>query len=512
MLPWRSDCDVSQAMIERATFALQEADAPRLRAVVSRLASLRYSEHSIKDRLGVADLSDLQWRASPIYRSERLAGRDPLASAIDLFLLQGAVPANELNRLFDPSDLDILKRAGLLEIDDHGTARARASLFPVDRCLIFSDHAWPGLPHPGYPDTPCDQVMSVGRDSRNLAHGIPRRPFHSVFDLCTGSGIHAVLASKHAEHVLAIDVNPRAAQCTRFNAQISAIPNLEVMVGDLFEAVRSERFNLITANPPFVPSPLDTLRFRDGGSSGEDVQKRIIAGLPAHLAPDGFAQVVTELGEREHEPLVHRLREWLNGAPMDIYILRLGEYTALKYAIGHAKGNDYQAFLDSTQEWSSNLQAHGYVRMVSVIISFQWSDSSCGPPWTRVDESPPPHSTAGAQIDAAFLAERLTRSFDWQHALNYHSIHLAGPIAILEAHVLGRDLRARAKATLLGKALTIEHQLDPVERVLLDQVGEKGRIPAPDLLGISNQFDFGLPAVLAATRSLLRRQLVCIGN
>lgn len=185
-------------MIERATFAIQEADSSRLRAIISRLASLRYSEHSIKDRLGVADLSDLQWRASPIYRSERLASRDPLASAMDLFLLQGAVTANELKRLFDPSDLDVLKRAGLLEIDDDGTARARPSLFPVDRCLIFSDHAWPGLPHPGYADTPYDQVMSVGRYSRNLAHGIPRRPFHSALDLCTGSGIRAVLASKHA--------------------------------------------------------------------------------------------------------------------------------------------------------------------------------------------------------------------------------------------------------------------------------------------------------------------------
>ena len=274
-----------QTMIERATFAIQEADAPHLRAVVSRLARLRYSEHSIKDRLGVADLSDLHWRASPIYRSERLASRDPLASAIDLFLLQGGVTANELNRLFDPSDLDLLKRAGLLEIDDHGTARARASLFPVGNCLIFSDHAWPGLPHPGYADTPYDQVMSVGRDSRNLAHGIPRRPFHSALDLCAGSGIHAVLASKHAEHVLAIDINPRAAQCTRFNAQVSAIPNLEVMVGDLFEAVRGKRFDLITANPPFVPSPLATLRFRDGGPPAKMSRSELSPACPATSLP-----------------------------------------------------------------------------------------------------------------------------------------------------------------------------------------------------------------------------------
>jgi hypothetical protein len=29
------------------------------------------------------------------------------------------------------------------------------------------------------------------------------------------------------------------------------------------------------------------LGFRDGGRSGEDIQKRIVAGLPDHLAPGG---------------------------------------------------------------------------------------------------------------------------------------------------------------------------------------------------------------------------------
>ena len=497
-------------MTERAAYILKDADAPKLRNVVSKLAGLRYSENHIKTRLGLDDLSDLQWRAAPIYRSERLASRDPLALAIDLFLLQGTLAANELNRLFDSSDREVLIRTGLLAIDQAGCARSCASLFPVGNHLTFSDHAWPGLPHPGYAAVPCDQVMAVGRDSRNLAHSVPRRPFRSALDLCTGSGIHALLASNHAHRVLAIDISPRAAHCTRFNAQISGVANLDVAVGDLFEAVRGQRFDLITANPPFVPSPVADLRFRDGGASGEDIQKRIVAGIPHHLAPGGFAQMVTELGERDHEPLFHRLREWLDGAPIDIYILRLGECTALKYSIGHAKGNDYQSFLDSTHEWSSNLQAQGYVRMVSLVVSFQWSDVACGPPWTRVDTSSPPRRQAGAQIDAAFAAERLTRRSDWRQLLNRNSIRAAGPVALLDARVLGRDLHAKTQATLLGQPLTIEHQLGHVERQLLDQLEKDGRIPVRNLCAVCNHLDLDLPTVLAATRSLLQRQLVCI--
>jgi len=381
-------------LTERATFLVDRHDLPGLRSAISKLAAAGYSETSITGRLGLQDLADLQWRSVPIYRSERLSSRDPLALAIDLFLLQGALPQDELRQLFSRSESDLLIRAGLLAIDATGVARARASLFPLGDRLIFSDHDWPSLPHPGYATVPADQVMGIGRDSRLLARCTTPRTFRSALDLCTGSGIHAVLASAHAQRVLAVDSSPRAARCARFNAQVSGATNIDVAIGDLFEAARGESFDLITANPPFVPSPLDTLKFRDGGPSGEDTQKRIVSGLPLHLAPSGIAQMVTELGERNDEPLAHRLRDWLQDAPMDIHILRVGEYSAAKYATGHAKGDDYQAFLDSTREWAANLHAQGYARIVSLVISFQWSDSSCGPPWERVDESPPPRRDA----------------------------------------------------------------------------------------------------------------------
>ena len=535
-----ASCDMSsselQSMTERATFIVDPVDVSKLRDVVSKLTCIGYSENSVRERLDLADLASLQWRGIPIYRSEHLANRDPLALAIELFLLQGTLPTDELDRLFTRSERDVLIRAGLLAIDGDqdkdknknkngmSLARARASLFPVGDRLIFSDHAWPELPHPGHASVPCDQVMAVGSDSRRLACCTTRRPFRAALDLCTGSGIHALLASAHAERVLAVDINPRAASCTRFNALASGANNVEVVVGDLFEAVRGKRFDLITVNPPFVPSPLDTLRFRDGGRSGEDIQKRIVAGLPHHLAPGGMAQMVTELGERDGElpvgqsgdrsgdQLGDRLREWLHGAPMDIHILRLAELSAMKYAIGHAKGDDYQAFLDSTHGWASNLRAQGYTRIVSVVISFQWSDASCGPPWERVDESPPPRRAAGAEIDAAFLAERTIRRVDWQQILKHSRLRRAGPIALLDAQVLGSDIPAKTRATLLGRALKIEHHLDPVERAILDRMDDdgEGHISVADLIEISCDLEVNESTVLAAARSLLQRQLIHI--
>jgi methylase of polypeptide subunit release factors len=496
------------AMSDPATFNVDNDDIPLLRDMVSKLEAAGYSECLVCERLGLEDLSDLQWRHVPTYRSERLATRDSLDLAIDLFLLQGGLPAEEIERLFSLFELDLMYRAGLLVTDQAGTARARASIFPVDTRLIFSDHAWPELPHPGYPKVPSNHVMGIGRDSRNLARCTFRRRFSRALDLCTGSGIHALLASSHTDQVRAIDINPRAANCARFNARASKVTNLEVAVGDLYESVRGETFDLITANPPFVPSPLNNVQFRDGGRSGEDIQKRIIAGLPHHLMPGGVAQIVTELGERKDEPVVDRLRKWLNGAAIDIHILRLFEHRTIEYSVGHAKGDTYEAFLKSIDEWARNLRAQGYIRVVSLIISFQWSDATCGPPWEHIDVSPPPRFAAGMEIEAAFAAERATRRLGWQEILKDRWLSRAGPTALLDAQVTDGSLPAKAKATLLGRSLRIEHQLDPIERQILDCMGRKGYIAMRDLIAFSAERDVDESSALEATRSLLRRQLV----
>jgi methylase of polypeptide subunit release factors len=485
-------------MIQRATFRVDDADAPALREAVSNIARIGYSEKGVRERLGLDDITELIWRALPAYREERLASRDPLALAIDLFLLQGSLPNDELVRLLSPSDRDVLIRAGVLTIDE-GRARARASLFPVGDRLIFSDQAWPELAYPRNTTVPHDQVMFVGLDSRHLARCTSRRGIGSALDLCTGSGIQALLASAHSQRVLAVDVNPRAADCARFNAQALGITNLEVAIGDLFAPADGQRFDLITANPPFVPSPVNALQFRDGGLTGEDIQKRIVAGLPQHLAPGGIAQIITELGEREKEPLVHRLREWLGAAPMDIHILRLREHSAIKYAIGHAKGEDYDEFLESVHAWSSNLRAQGFVRVISLLISFKWSDPACGAPWERIEQSEPPKCAAGTEIEAAFVAERLSRQPDLGENLKRNWLRLAGPIALLEARVMGSDIPANAKATRLGQALTIEYQLDAVEKEVLRRIE-----------GHSTGADIGEQAVMEAVRSLLRKRLICL--
>ena len=490
-----------------ACFTIDAADVPILRKTVLQLAGIGYGEMPIRERLGLKDLSDLRWRALPIYRAEKLTLRDPQAVAIDLFLLQGDIPRAELDRLFDPADQAALVRAGLLLLDEAAIGRARASLFPIGDRLIFSDHAWPSLPHPGYEKVPPDQVMFIGTDSRWLARATTRRPVGAALDLCTGSGIHALLAAAHSQRVVAVDINPRAVHCARFNGQAAGANNIDVRLGDLYEPVGDARFDLITANPPFVPSPRDSLQYRDGGRSGEEVQRRIITGLPKYLAPGGMAQIVTEFGERGDEPLANRLRQWLGAAPMDIHILRLREHSVADYSIGHADGADsYQAFLDSVHDWAGNLRTQGYTRIVSVLLAFQWSDPTLGLPWTRIEAPQSLHSAANTEVEAAFAAERMVRKANFHELLGRSRVRWAGPIALLEARVLGREISGNTQAELLGKGLSILQTLNPVERDILLLIEKP--LAVSELIALAQGLNLAKETILTTIGSLIRRRLV----
>jgi hypothetical protein len=85
-----------------------------------------------------------------------------------------------------------------------------------------------------------------------------------------------------------------------------------------------------------------------------------------------------------------------------------------------------------------------------------------------------------------------------------------GPIALLDAKVLGSDLRAKTKATLMGQALTMEHQIDAIEREILERL--EGPIPVSELIGMFPVIKMDEPTVIAAVRSLLRRRLVRIDS
>lgn len=74
-----------------------------------------------------------------------------------------------------------------------------------------------------------------------------------VLDVGTGCGIQALVAADRGCEVTAVDVNPAAVLCTRWNARLNGL-RVRALEGDLFEPVEGERFDVVLFNPPYLPA------------------------------------------------------------------------------------------------------------------------------------------------------------------------------------------------------------------------------------------------------------------
>lgn len=112
-----------------------------------------------------------------------------------------------------------------------------------------------------------------------------------VLDVGTGSGVLAIAAASAGARVVAVDSNPAAVDCARINAEANGVDDrVDIRLGDLFEPVTGEEFDLILCNPPYFPgrptTPLDTA-FRAG-----DFGRRFASDLGGHLTESGRALVI----------------------------------------------------------------------------------------------------------------------------------------------------------------------------------------------------------------------------
>jgi release factor glutamine methyltransferase len=121
-----------------------------------------------------------------------------------------------------------------------------------------------------------------------------------ILDLGTGSGCIAIslaLARPNAQ-VTATDGSAAALTVARSNALTLAARNVTFQLGDWFDAVRGQRFDMIVSNPPYVAAgdvhlAQGDLRFEPAsalasGKDGLDAIRVIIVGAGLHLAPGGW--------------------------------------------------------------------------------------------------------------------------------------------------------------------------------------------------------------------------------
>jgi carbamoyltransferase len=312
-----------------------------------------YTESTICKLLRVECLQNIEVHHLAYYDRFTLA-EGPLEDLIRLFLLRKKMPQHRAHNLFG-NVYGLLTAIGLLK-EQGDTVSSLVDIYCVEDLYIATDHRYMV-----YPDDHADQeqpVMYIGLDSHGLKNVMPRQPITRALDLCSGSGVQALTASLFVSHVIAMDINLRALRFSRFNAQLNGIENVEFRQGDVCNLSDSlDEFDLILANPPFVPAPTQSLRYRDGGAHGEDILRYIVAEAESHLVGDGILCVVSDLVNVNDYHA--KLRQWWRGAAKCM-VLMTADRNEIQFALPHCQrpfDQSYREFYDELAEWVSHFRA-----------------------------------------------------------------------------------------------------------------------------------------------------------
>lgn len=155
------------------------------------------------------------------------------------------------------------------------------------------------------PDTETLVEVALERTARVNLDG-------DLLDLCTGSGCVAVAFSRRRPtwRAIGVDISEDAVDVARENAErAGAVLGVSFLVGDLDASLpKDARFDLVTANPPYIPSAdietldADVRDFEprialDGGADGLDVVRRVVAVAAGRLRPAGVVAIEVGAGQ-----------------------------------------------------------------------------------------------------------------------------------------------------------------------------------------------------------------------
>src|SRR5260370_29570418 len=331
--------------------------AAQFAALRGFLAGADYRESRICEKLGLASAEALDVVSLSENLKERVVSPEPLNTLIKLFLLGEFLSIAEAETQFPGSAWAAMNALGLIEEDSADSRRCFGSvaLYPVGHLFIVSDR-WSNpdrKPKQSFPDI---VYPALTKSTREFLRFLPNDSCGNFLELCGGSGIAALAASRIAQYAWSSDITERSTRCAEFNAALNAASNVSAVQGDLYSAVEGESFDGIAAHPPYMPVLRPAEIYLDGGEDGEQLTRRILEGLEKHLNPGGRLYCRTLGTDRDEAQFEKRLRGWLGSAEGEFDIalfvsknldpVRFATDSAVRRSAGQAEMNQWKELFE----------------------------------------------------------------------------------------------------------------------------------------------------------------------
>lgn len=401
-------------------------DPDHFRRVLEEAGFSEKALAGLSDRPGLSGGIDLD------FALRRTASGQPRDDLLRLFNLGADVPVASARRVFSPPLLDALLENGLFGASQD-RIHSNFALLPFEGHLLAHDFGGAAR----LDESHLDDVMGVGLSSIVVGRLDPGRPARRALDLGAGSGYLSLMAARHADQVLATDLNPRALRLVEFNAWLNGVTKVETAPGSLFEPVGDRRFDLILSNPPFALSPDNSVQFRDSGMAGDSLSETVLRGAARHLEDQGIAVATCGWHHDNADDWAGRPLRWLEESGCDVWLLCLDTQDPLSYAsqwsrIGAVKPEEYGRQMD---RWVTYFVEQGIRRLSWGCAILRKRAGPCH--WRRSERLDADWDSAafGRQVDRIIAAEDyLSRADD--------GVILAASWRLVAEHVLEQSLHA----------------------------------------------------------------------
>lgn len=207
-----------------------------------------------------------------------------------IFHRNGYIKDKDILKVFSQNEINELVNSYLL-VNENEQFFSLLKVNPVENGYFLS----------GVVTVTPGEFIYLGWDSYVLAKALmgtlaAKPQMNSALDLCTGSGVQAILASTHFNQVIGVDINPNSPLIASANSRLNNRDNCHFILSDLYTYVK-DKFDFIIANPPYVFSTekTDLLGYcGDGkGDYGMEIPLRIIEGWERFLNQTGEAVMIT---------------------------------------------------------------------------------------------------------------------------------------------------------------------------------------------------------------------------
>ena len=221
-------------------------------------------------------------------------------------------------------------------------------------------------------------------ESAYLAKRLDVNNGETMLDMFTGSGIYPIFAAEKAKHAVGVDLNPKAINYSKFNAILNDVEDkTEFLLGDMFQPVQGRRFDLVTANPPYVVVPPISTRtdamHADSGVDGLDIPERFISEVDDFLKPRGRVQMITGSVGNKQEPEIGFIKERYRAQQKEVELDYLHKHRIKLRTFLRRKFTNttyYHVVISPRvlEEWLNGLGEQGYTDYYFYLVTIRPAD------------------------------------------------------------------------------------------------------------------------------------------